>query len=167
MTRSGASSVLDTCTIWPWSTLATSPQLAGTLRPPGRIARLSGRLTTPLAAATGTGLVLVALVLVLLAGFVVVLLSGRAVVSYVAFASGPVVGTVLAALLSRRADQLAADLATVKHATNSVMVTQFAAAADARSTNETNRADAVAGIMSRIDQIPVVLPPQGIPSAEN
>lgn len=109
---------------------------------------------------------LVALVLVLLGGFVVVLLSGRPVVSYVAFASGPVVGTVLAALLTRRADQLAADLATVKHATNGVMVAQFQAAAEDRATNETNRIDAVAGIMSRIDQIPIVLPPQGIPPTE-
>lgn len=134
---------------------------------PLRPRSLLGTLTTPVSGSTGTNIALVGLVLVLVAGFVVVLLAGKNVVPYVAFASGPVVASIIGALLSKRAQLLAADMAQVKTATNGQMTQAFEAAADDRAANESARAAAAHAIISRIDQLPIVVSPQGNPPSAN
>ena len=124
-----------------------------------------GTLRAPVSAATGASLALVVLMLILMTGFVLVLLAGKDVVPYVAFASGPVVASIIGALLAKRAQVIAVDLAQVKHQTNGALAQQFAAAADVRAANEKNRAAAASAIISRIDQMPIVVPPLDIPSS--
>lgn len=87
--------------------------------------------------------VLGALVIVLVAGFVVLSATGRDTTSYTLFASGPIMTGIVGALLARRQDAIAADVATVVHQTNGALQAQFDAASVERQDLAGKVVDAV------------------------
>ena len=118
----------------------------------------SGATRGPLSGGIGTTVVLGLLVVVLVAGFVVLELSGRDVVSYVAFASGPAVVAIVGSLLNRRQAQMASDLGEIKTQTGDVITAKFAEASAERAAMEARRQLAAQQITHQIDLIPTVLP---------
>jgi hypothetical protein len=95
-----------------------------------------------------TVVVLAALVLVLIGGFVVLTATGRDTVSYTVFASGPVMSAIVGALLAQRTSAIAADVKQVVHQTNGQLEGQFKAASDERQAIAANV----------LDQLPTVPP---------
>lgn len=98
-------------------------------------ARIGGTLADDKGASdtqTSAYIVLGALVVVLVAGFVVLTATGRDTNAYTIFASGPVMTAIVGALLAKRQDAIRADLVTVKDQTNGQLAGQFAAASDER-----------------------------------
>ena len=98
--------------------------------------------------------VLGALVIVLVAGFVVLSANGRDTTSYTLFASGPIMTGIVGALLARRQDSIAADVATVVHQTNGALQAQF----DAASAERQDLAAKVTGAVGSAIVPPLVAP---------
>lgn len=81
---------------------------------------------TPPLISTSSSIVLVALVLVLVGGFVSLIITGHDTNTYTLFVAGPLVTTLVGAILSRRVKVVEAVARTVQEQTNGLLTAKVA-----------------------------------------
>jgi hypothetical protein len=102
---------------------------------------------------------LVVLVVVVITGFVVLSAAGVGTGPYVAFVGGPLVSTIVGAVLLRGQSKIIDDTSQIKTATDGVLAKHFSAIDGRFDTAERQRADNAADQL--VDQVPAVLPDIG------